>query len=106
MNTEPSAKPNIYPSGYMRSHAPSWHLLYQPFLSAMVENMTKGEKLDGPGNPPNYLKATPDEDQYTLDHLREHLHNVLMKQDTEKNLVAIACNAMLFYHTLQRRQCE
>ena len=98
----------IYASGYQRSKAPSWHLLYEPFLAAMVANMTKGESLDGPRNPPNYLKATPAEDAITLDHLRQHLSQAIQGHDVEVNLIAVACNAMIAYHCIQHRkaQCE
>lgn len=101
---------NIYPSGYMRSKAPSWHLLYRPFLAAMVKNMTRGEKNDGPGNPPNYLKATPNEDKYSFDHGEEHMHKAIMAlqagdiETAKTNLVSWACNAMLIYHTICERE--
>jgi hypothetical protein len=98
----------IYPSGYQRSKAPSWHLLYEPFLAAMVQNMMRGEVIDGPGNPPNYLKATPEEDQYTIDHLRQHLSDLINGKDPKKNAVSIACNSMLYFQCLEHREktCE
>jgi hypothetical protein len=99
-----SEAPNIYPSGYQRSKAPSWHLLYEPFLAAMVQNMMRGEKVDGPGNPPNYLKATPYEDQYTVDHLRQHLSELINGNDIKRNAVSVACNAMILYHCLSHRE--
>ena len=97
-------EPNIYPSGYQRSKAPSWHLLYEPFLAAMVQNMMRGEKIDCPGNPPNYLKATPYEDQYTVDHLRQHLSELINGNDIKRNAVSVACNAMILYHCLSHRE--
>lgn len=101
---------NVYPSGYIRNKVPSWHLLYQPFLKAMVLNMMRGEKLDGPGNPPNFLKATPFEDRYTFDHLINHTHDAIIaynEGDTEQmkaDLVSAACNAMIIYQTLCDRE--
>lgn len=70
----------------------------------MVENMMRGEKIDGPGNPPNYLKATPNEDQYSFDHLDNHLFEAKTGKDVRRNLVSVACNAMLIYHTICERE--
>ncbi len=93
-----------FPSGYQRSKVPSWHLLFRPFLLAMVKNMEKGEVIDGPGNPPNYLKATPAEDQFTYDHADNHLYNAKCGVNELQNLVSLACNAMVIYHTQVNRQ--
>lgn len=102
----PPKQPVVYPSGYQRNKVPSWHLLYEDFLLAMVRNMEKGEVIDGPGNPPNYLKATPEEDKYTDDHLRNHLSDLLRGINVEANAVAIACNAMIRYQCIQHRKAQ
>ena len=102
----PTDEPQVtFESGYKRSECRRWTLLYEPFLAAMADNMSIGERHDGKGSRPNYLKAIPADDKYTLDHLREHLHKAMTGDDVGHNLVAVACNAMILYHQLQEREC-
>ena len=104
--SQPTEEPQVtFESGYKRSECRRWTLLYEPFLAAMADNMSIGERHDGKGERPNYLKAIPADDKYTLDHLRQHLHEALMGRDVPRNLVAVACNAMILYHQLEGREC-
>lgn len=87
----------VYESGYSRSDdVPAFDLLEAPFLTAMAEVMSEGEKRHGREN---WKRATPQEQHITVRHLIGHLMRWLCGDRSEPHLAKVAIGAMfLHYH--------
>jgi hypothetical protein len=75
---------------------PAFDLIEAPFLTAMAEVMSEGEKRHGKDN---WKRATPDEQGVTVRHLMGHLMRWLTGDRSEPHLAKVAIGAMfLHYH--------